>query len=468
MNILPFPKNKVDFVLYHGNCSDGFGSAFVVWHYYDINNLKMPEFIACKHTTEEPFNKEFLDKLTGKNVFMCDFSYKYQYLEKIIGAASSFMILDHHKSAKLDLESVPDHQKIFRMDKSGCGIVWDFYFEDKPLPKFLAHIQDRDIWEFKLADTENFTTYFYEEKFDFELWREYLDENKVQDAINCGKSWISYKDIVIDNIIRNSRWIVQKIDNNYVIIVYSNSSIFKSEIGSRLFSKYPFADFSCVWDYKLGIDKTIYSLRSTDNRYDVSLISKKFGGGGHRNAAGLELSGLVNPLPFDTLDMEDLNIFFKDDNVTGKITLGKLDHNYVLFEVNAFNDKWIEPNCFNLIKRKNIKSNLIVFKLPTDKVTITGEGDSIEVHKIYEYNIYFNEQSITDDIKQLQHQILCEKDLVIGFENYLSFEEIFTLEKTVVEPIIDSDDEIIEVEEDEEEDDEKEDEDEEDDNVIED
>jgi nanoRNase/pAp phosphatase (c-di-AMP/oligoRNAs hydrolase) len=36
-------------------------------------------------------------------------------------------------------------------------------------------------------------------------------------------------------------------------------------------------------------DSISYSLRSRDDREDVSAMAKKFGGGGHRNAAGFRV-----------------------------------------------------------------------------------------------------------------------------------------------------------------------------------
>ena len=46
----------------------------------------------------------------------------------------------------------------------------------------------------------------------------------------------------------------------------------------------PFA--ACYWDTPAG---RVFSLRSTDDGVVVSAVAKKYGGGGHRNAAGFRV-----------------------------------------------------------------------------------------------------------------------------------------------------------------------------------
>ena len=71
-----------------------------------------------------------------------------------------------------------------------------------------------------------------------------------------------------------------------------NSSHWMSEIGSRLA---PDCDFAMIWYYDhkhLGYN---CSLRAFHETTDVSEISKKFGGGGHKKAAGFRLPAEIHP-----------------------------------------------------------------------------------------------------------------------------------------------------------------------------
>jgi hypothetical protein len=67
-----------------------------------------------------------------------------------------------------------------------------------------------------------------------------------------------------------------------------NSSHWMSEIGARLA---PDCDFAVIWyyDHEDRINKV--SLRAFHDAVDVSEIAKGFGGGGHKKAAGFQISG---------------------------------------------------------------------------------------------------------------------------------------------------------------------------------
>jgi len=69
-----------------------------------------------------------------------------------------------------------------------------------------------------------------------------------------------------------------------------NSVIWQSELGNALVKKDD-ADFGLVWFYNADKKEYHVSLRSIDEKADVSLVAKVFGGGGHRNASGFIWDG---------------------------------------------------------------------------------------------------------------------------------------------------------------------------------
>ena len=69
-----------------------------------------------------------------------------------------------------------------------------------------------------------------------------------------------------------------------------NSLMWKSELGNILVGKED-ADFGLVWHYDAEKKEHHVSLRSTDEKADVSQVAKVFGGGGHRNASGFIWDG---------------------------------------------------------------------------------------------------------------------------------------------------------------------------------
>lgn len=308
-----FNKNNIDIVLYHGKCHDGFGSAFIIWYYSNYNQNIV--YIPCFYLKEdEKLNEDFLNKIKDKNVIMVDFCYNSENMNKIFSVTKSFMVLDHHKTSNEFLSFIPNENKIIDMTKSAVGITWKYFYENDNLPMFLDFIQDKDIWTFKLADTENFCTYFIKENFDFNVWSQYLDTSHVINAINIGKQWLEYQNIIIDNIVKKTFFTIQKFKNKLLLIGYVNSSLYQSEVGNKMMTTFSFIDLAVVWYYDPYRNQTLFSLRSLDNKADVSEIALDQGGGGHRNASGVGYSGSNTLLKLENInDYKFLNMIINAD-----------------------------------------------------------------------------------------------------------------------------------------------------------
>ena len=107
------PQN-IDLVIYHAQCSDGFGAAWAAWKL--LGNKA--EYYAATHGDEPPDVK-------GKNVAILDFSYDNQTIKDMIVEAESLIVIDHHKSAMIDLHDIPNTH--FDMSHSGARLAWDFF-----------------------------------------------------------------------------------------------------------------------------------------------------------------------------------------------------------------------------------------------------------------------------------------------------------------------------------------------------
>lgn len=419
-------KNNIDIIYYHGGCSDGFGSSFIIWNYF--KNLQGKEFADSKNyfgcrflDPKDSLTDEFLAKTIDKNIIMCDFSYRLDQLLKIIVLSKSFLIIDHHKTAQAAVRNIPDELKIFNMSKSGVGLTWDYFNPDHELPKFLAYIQDRDIWANKLQNTSEFVTYFYQQEMSFELFESYLSEDVVKLAVTKGTAWIEYQNILIDRILRKASYIIQMIDGQPRIVVYSNSPDLKSDIGNRLFTKIPFADFSVVYDYDIWNNHTTMSLRSTNERLDVSAIAKQFGGGGHRNASGLRYDGCKPVLDFERIDdngLLELMLHGVEDN----IVIGDENTPYILFNVAEVRDSWLSDPYIGLLKKKMAKYQYIIFKYPSIEVKI-NEDNSIT--KLLEYMMIYNEYAINNGISKLSYFAAATKSGHMTFTSEKEFRDIF-------------------------------------------
>jgi oligoribonuclease NrnB/cAMP/cGMP phosphodiesterase (DHH superfamily) len=93
-----------------------------------------------------------------------------------------------------------------------------------------------------------------------------------------------------------------KIGNKYYFVGYVNSTICKSDIGNKIFDKYPLIDFSATYSISDATDSTSFSLRSTSKHADVSEIAFSLNGGGHISAAGVRVDYVTNHIPSTVFD----------------------------------------------------------------------------------------------------------------------------------------------------------------------
>jgi oligoribonuclease NrnB/cAMP/cGMP phosphodiesterase (DHH superfamily) len=288
---LNMSPDEVDYVIYHGGCVDGFSSAFSAWYYL---NKKFPE--RKIEYFPAGFNQLPPD-VTGKCVLICDFSYKKQIMESMLKVAKKIVVIDHHITAKEELETLSEKNKIFCMEKSGAYLTWTYFFGEEKVPKLIQYVQDNDIWTKKLPNTYEATAYIFTVPQKFEEYEKLLDDKYFDSCIDQGKGMILQNSNYIDN---NLKYVAPKfveIDSKYYFVGHINSTNLKSELGNKIMNYYKLIDFGAVYSSDDRNNSTVFSLRSTNNNVDVSKIAKLFGGGGHKCASGIKVNSIVNTIP---------------------------------------------------------------------------------------------------------------------------------------------------------------------------
>lgn len=265
----PIDPNSVNVVIYHADCTDGFGAAYSAWKC--LGNRA--EYHACKHGTPPP-------NVKGKNVVILDFSFNNETTKKMIESASQLLVIDHHKSAMVELHDIPNTK--FDMTKSGAMLAWEFFHPGKEPPKFIRYIQDRDLWKWELDYSKEFSAAFDMVPFEFEEFEKFEDDSVFDDAVKRGSYILAYSKTVVKKVCDKAQ--PRKFDGKEVLVV--NASHWMSEIGARLA---PDCDFALVWYWDHESKHTKVSLRAFHEAVDVAEVAKKFAGGGHRKAAGFQL-----------------------------------------------------------------------------------------------------------------------------------------------------------------------------------
>lgn len=282
-------KDDIDCVIYHSPCSDGTASAAIAKHYL---SQKFPDrkvqYIGIRAGSRLPAD------LVADNVLICDVCFRYSDMLLLSQRVKKYLVLDHHKSSKLDLQEIAEDNKIFDMERSGAMITWEYFYANQPAPLLIQHIQDRDLWRRQLPGNDDFVSWFFTLPFDLDVYISAFNDDFVQHGINViGPAYRQHNEYFREDIIKYSDVKLTKIGDNYYFVAYVNSNILKSDIGAALLSKYPLCNFSAVYTVS---DVTGFSLRSDDSRDDVSVIATVLGGGGHANASGVRINGATNVL----------------------------------------------------------------------------------------------------------------------------------------------------------------------------
>lgn len=269
--------------IYHGNCADGFGAAWAVRAALGNDAV---DFHGATYQTPPP-------DVTGRTVIMVDFSYKRDVLLAMGDAAKSILILDHHKTAAADLDIfplppadlpgergwLPDSgiYAFFDLDRSGAGLAWD-HFHLGPRPALINHIEDRDLWRFKLIGTRTIQANVFSYPYDFAVWDKMMQAD-LGEMVLAGEAIERkhFKDIDELLAVATRRMII----GGHSVPVASMPYTLSSDAGHKLAKGEPFA--ACYMD---GPTDRVFSLRSADDGLDVSEIATAYGGGGHKHAAG--------------------------------------------------------------------------------------------------------------------------------------------------------------------------------------
>ena len=120
-------------VIYHGNCYDGFASAWVAHKKFGNRASYIPQVYG---------GNKIIDKLNGKEVYIIDFSYSKEEMLELEKKTKKLVVIDHHLSSELSIKSLKEYY--FSYDHSGCYLAWEYFFKDKDVPVLVKYISDND------------------------------------------------------------------------------------------------------------------------------------------------------------------------------------------------------------------------------------------------------------------------------------------------------------------------------------
>jgi len=265
---------------YHSSDLDGHCSGAIVKFHY-------PE---CEMWPIDYGARFPIDKIKeGGTVYMVDFT--LQPFDQMVELAEKCKLIwiDHHKTALEEAEKRGFVVRgLRRIGIGACSLTWEFINSHLPIPKPVKLLAKYDVWDHSDPDTLPF-------QYGMRL-RE--TDPATEEGMKLWGQLFSSSFFAFDKILEEGKVILKyqkQIDTKYcarhaypaVFEGYKALVLNRGIVNSMTFENAPGAkDADIFVTYVFSGKNWIVSLYANKPDIDVSRIAKKYGGGGHKGAAG--------------------------------------------------------------------------------------------------------------------------------------------------------------------------------------
>jgi oligoribonuclease NrnB/cAMP/cGMP phosphodiesterase (DHH superfamily) len=306
-------------IVYHWPCPDGAYAALAA--YLKFHKEPQVDLDFIPHSTFRALPIEDNPAFTpDAEVFLLDYVGPADFVHRVAKKVRHVTLLDHHKTAFELMEQWKSENSLpqnfdFQLinEKSGATIAYDYFSKDTTLipnevdrariERAFAYIEDGDLWRKALPFSKEFSTglgakgveFDYNKNKSLFLQLQLLDVDKL---IEEGKVELERTNkIIADNLAQSYPIKLGGKDNDFgsCLAVLTNYPELRSEMGHQLALKSAAAGLRgvgaiCYEEAGMVDAETSYkvSLRSVEEE-DTTVVAKRFGGGGHKNAASFML-----------------------------------------------------------------------------------------------------------------------------------------------------------------------------------
>ena len=279
---------------YHDDM-DGKAAAFVV---SIVARTQRPagtdcEFIAMDYG--KPFPAEAI--ADGEEVWIVDFSIEPAVMDELLAITEHVVWIDHHKTAIEKYYHYTNWRpgSVYRIgEDAGCVLTWRYCFPDKPLPRAIELVGDRDVWKWEFGqETANF--YAGASMMDTDptsdFWRHMLnDSHQFIRVLDQGGIINAYTARHNASLFKRIGFVAYMVDGNKKM--YRCLCMNVCGTGSEVFGDGAIDEHAILSTFYW--DGTQFTVSLYSNQIDVSEIAKLHGGGGHAGASGFQ----CNELPY--------------------------------------------------------------------------------------------------------------------------------------------------------------------------
>jgi len=281
-------------VFYHKSDFDGICSAAI----FDDKFGDDVELYGLEHGCEFPWDKVSVigfpeEELILRKVFMVDFSLNLKMMTRLSKMADLTWI-DHHATAINSMKDL-ELKGLRKTDRAACELTWMYLNEDKDMPKGVTYLGVYDSWR----DHGSLLWENYVVPFQYGLkgilginnpkspmWNLILNTNELEDICRAGKLILPYQRQQCEEIAKSRSYEVTFDGHSAVAL----NTPMKSSMSLESVYDANKHDLSIVYSYNGQLKTWTVSMYTTKEEIHCGDIAKKFGGGGHKGAAGMEMS----------------------------------------------------------------------------------------------------------------------------------------------------------------------------------
>lgn len=290
---------------------DGMGAKYAAW--YKLRGDA--EYIELDH--EEDREHPPWDALPSEpaRVFVLDYSWDLDQLFEL-ASRHTLTVIDHHDTlfdalsergvglhvdTTMDFEGrrafgrigqltqeQPDRtdstfEVQLDLDRSAACLAWMYFHQTEP-PRLLKHIEDRDLWNWEMENTDEVLKGLEAKGVDMTTINTHAEN--IGRLIPTGKAVCAYRDGLVEPMADNA--VIKDLDlaNGSYTAAITGASVLYSRVGDRLLQE---TDAEIAVMLRLldpPSDRVRLSLRALDEGPDVGQIAEFYDGAGMENAAG--------------------------------------------------------------------------------------------------------------------------------------------------------------------------------------
>jgi oligoribonuclease NrnB/cAMP/cGMP phosphodiesterase (DHH superfamily) len=232
----------------------------------------------------------------NEQVLLVDYSLPLEDMKRLM-SGRKLVWVDHHKTSLATLgEAMAEIPGERSLEAAACVLTWRTFFPEKPIPRAVVLIGDRDVWEMAFPETRAFSEGLFQEQIEptnDRLWVPLLDDDKslVSQLIERGRVLYDARLNSIKDVIAHYGF-VTSFEGHRTMVVNHRGNGDMGEYIRKAGYELAYCYVEVVRDGLLRTQVTLYS-----DQIDVSEIASKFGGGGHRGAAGFQFVRRDRPFP---------------------------------------------------------------------------------------------------------------------------------------------------------------------------